>query len=32
MFKVIGIIFIVSVCMYSVFKVGSDSDDRIGMG
>lgn len=32
MFKVIGIIFLVGVCMYSVLKVGSDSDDRMGMG
>jgi hypothetical protein len=32
MFKVIGIIFLVGVCMYSVFKAGSDSDDRMGMG
>ena len=31
MFKVIGIIFIVGVCMYSILKVGSDSDDRAGM-
>lgn len=32
MFKAIGIIFIVGVCMYSILKVGSDSDDRSGLG
>ena len=32
MFKVIGIIFIIGFCTFSIFKAGSDSDDRMGMG
>lgn len=32
MIKIISITFIVGVCMYSILKVGSDSDDRAGMG
>lgn len=31
MFKVIGIIFIIGVCMYSIIKVSSDSDDHTEM-
>ena len=29
---VIAIIFLVGVCMFSILKVGSDSDDRSGLG
>ena len=32
MIKVMFIMFIVGVCMYSILKVGSDSDDQNGMG
>ena len=32
MFKGIAVIFLIGVCMFSVFKTGSDSDDRSGLG
>lgn len=31
MLAISTIIFLVGVCMYSILKVGSDSDDRAGM-
>ena len=32
MLTIIAIIFLVGVCTFSVFKTGSDSDDRSGLG
>ena len=29
---ILTIIFLVGVCMFSILKVGSDSDDRSGLG
>lgn len=29
---IIAVIFFIGFCMFSIFKTGSDSDDRSGMG